>query len=932
MPLYPQPPVPPAAQPASSTLAPSAFTSTGGFPSTTVGATASSRPTTAATSFSFGGYQSVEDSGHEIGGIPTTGDEGGDEEDEDEEIGEVNDDEEEENILVQPGEVRRVPPQQAHPQDNREQEGEEEGAAGEEEGEVGTKSKKPRDPKPHKCETCGKAFPRPSALETHKTVHSGAKPYNCPVTTCNKSFAVRSNARRHLKTHGIKLKTRDRRNRGKNARSASSLNKTLNIGESHHRDTSPDNDEGPLAGGTDFEEEGESYAAATSSSVAATASASTMTTTATATQHFVGGRVPYPTGERVLARMPGVGLRRAEHRGHVNTAADEDEVLGLAGLGIEIDPALRSEIEVIQRHVEETTEDEDDDEDEERGEGAKKSVQRQSLRLGAGRKVIIETSGIVVSKRGRQQNTSGAAPTGAATTAEASASTNIRKGKGKDVGSAAKLRGKRQGVAETRRKRGVERGVEAPSEDNGGTRAREVIEESQAPVLDEAVLRNLWASTQRGFSSSTFTAAGGAGGGEGMSSVGGGGNPSSTTSVAGSSSLPPLDQAALEKLIAAPTAWENHQRQQKLKRGLAAAATGGGGDGGVGAVAGSTSQNVDGDGGASGAGSNDLDAVIPLVHSDLAPSNVVDENVRIGGSSSAPISSHGHLPFNPPSSVRISALAPPHLVASTLYFDQTQTAIGVLNGVVMPFLPRSPEEIEVVNRPLWNSTDSSSLSSSSFSPVEDTGERNSLDSMTTATAATSTSTANAITGAIATLDRPDTYQLFIEEEAGHRRPDGTWIPESMRRFKNVHRLRNSVPFDDIGLSTLQMPFPLPAVQPTRIWVPTTSTPMSTTTTTTTIPTPTTSTVTTSTTTASSSPSQPLSPHSPKDGDNRGARNDRPSFVKMEERDSFASDIGRNPYHDTCFRQRPVLPGPAPPNLKMIRHNTMIRFRPNSITV
>jgi hypothetical protein len=33
--------------------------------------------------------------------------------------------------------------------------------------------------------------------------------YNCPVLTCNKTFAVRSNARRHLKTHGIKLKTRD---------------------------------------------------------------------------------------------------------------------------------------------------------------------------------------------------------------------------------------------------------------------------------------------------------------------------------------------------------------------------------------------------------------------------------------------------------------------------------------------------------------------------------------------------------------------------------------------------------------------------------------------------------------------------------------------------------------------------------------------------
>ncbi|PVG01463.1 hypothetical protein CPB86DRAFT_686867, partial [Serendipita vermifera] len=53
----------------------------------------------------------------------------------------------------------------------------------------------------HKCMECGKAFPRPSALSTHMSVHSGEKPYPCPVVGCNKTFAVRSNARRHLKTH-----------------------------------------------------------------------------------------------------------------------------------------------------------------------------------------------------------------------------------------------------------------------------------------------------------------------------------------------------------------------------------------------------------------------------------------------------------------------------------------------------------------------------------------------------------------------------------------------------------------------------------------------------------------------------------------------------------------------------------------------------------
>ncbi|VDB88814.1 unnamed protein product [Peniophora sp. CBMAI 1063] len=57
--------------------------------------------------------------------------------------------------------------------------------------------------KMHPCPECDKSFPRPSALTTHMNVHSGEKPWRCPVSTCAKSFAVRSNARRHMRTHGI---------------------------------------------------------------------------------------------------------------------------------------------------------------------------------------------------------------------------------------------------------------------------------------------------------------------------------------------------------------------------------------------------------------------------------------------------------------------------------------------------------------------------------------------------------------------------------------------------------------------------------------------------------------------------------------------------------------------------------------------------------
>ncbi|KAI0760416.1 hypothetical protein C8Q74DRAFT_1207897 [Fomes fomentarius] len=55
----------------------------------------------------------------------------------------------------------------------------------------------------HQCSICLKLFPRPSGLATHMNSHSGAKPFKCPIPTCTKSFAVRSNAKRHLRTHGI---------------------------------------------------------------------------------------------------------------------------------------------------------------------------------------------------------------------------------------------------------------------------------------------------------------------------------------------------------------------------------------------------------------------------------------------------------------------------------------------------------------------------------------------------------------------------------------------------------------------------------------------------------------------------------------------------------------------------------------------------------
>ena len=47
------------------------------------------------------------------------------------------------------------------------------------------------------CNTCSKAFPRPSSLQIHSHTHTGEKPFRCPHTGCGKAFSVRSNMKRH---------------------------------------------------------------------------------------------------------------------------------------------------------------------------------------------------------------------------------------------------------------------------------------------------------------------------------------------------------------------------------------------------------------------------------------------------------------------------------------------------------------------------------------------------------------------------------------------------------------------------------------------------------------------------------------------------------------------------------------------------------------
>lgn len=57
--------------------------------------------------------------------------------------------------------------------------------------------------KEHWCTVCNKPFKRPSTLATHMNIHTGEKPYFCPVRSCGRRFSVSSNLTRHLKTHKL---------------------------------------------------------------------------------------------------------------------------------------------------------------------------------------------------------------------------------------------------------------------------------------------------------------------------------------------------------------------------------------------------------------------------------------------------------------------------------------------------------------------------------------------------------------------------------------------------------------------------------------------------------------------------------------------------------------------------------------------------------
>ncbi|NXM85402.1 ZSC20 protein, partial [Oenanthe oenanthe] len=62
------------------------------------------------------------------------------------------------------------------------------------------------------CPECGRRLSSRAALEAHRRIHSGERPYECPE--CGKAFVAVKSLSKHRKTHGGGGKTRGERHGG----------------------------------------------------------------------------------------------------------------------------------------------------------------------------------------------------------------------------------------------------------------------------------------------------------------------------------------------------------------------------------------------------------------------------------------------------------------------------------------------------------------------------------------------------------------------------------------------------------------------------------------------------------------------------------------------------------------------------------------------
>jgi uncharacterized Zn-finger protein len=60
------------------------------------------------------------------------------------------------------------------------------------------------------CQFCQKGFNSLSHLQRHERIHSGDKPFSCPIENCPSRFSRHDNMMQHYRTHAQRLKKRER--------------------------------------------------------------------------------------------------------------------------------------------------------------------------------------------------------------------------------------------------------------------------------------------------------------------------------------------------------------------------------------------------------------------------------------------------------------------------------------------------------------------------------------------------------------------------------------------------------------------------------------------------------------------------------------------------------------------------------------------------